>query len=138
MGCRLRSGLAAARVKSLSVQQIAQRLDDRFRLLTGGSRTAPPRQQTLLSTLDWSYALLSAAEQKVLQQLSVFAGGATLEAAEEVCTEDEIQSIEVLDVLSRLVDKSLVTVDRPGGGETPLSFAGNNPSICPSKTVRVG
>ena len=110
-GMPLAIELAAARVRSLSVQQIAQRLDDRFNLLIGGSRTAPLRQQTLASALDWSYALLSEAEQKVLQRLSVFAGGATLEAAESVCTEAGIESTDVLDALSHLVDKSLVTVD---------------------------
>jgi predicted ATPase len=81
-GMPLAIQLAAARVRTLSVQQIAQRLDDRFRLLTGGSRTAPLRQQTLAAALDWSYDLLSATEQKILQRLSVFAGGATLDAAE--------------------------------------------------------
>ncbi len=117
-GMPLAIELAAARVRSLSVQQIAQRLDDRFRLLTSGSRTAPARQQTLLATLDWSYTLLSSIEQKILRRLSIFAGGSTLEAAEAVCVDDEIQSVEVLEVLSRLVDKSLVMVDRPGNGET--------------------
>jgi len=113
-GMPLAIELAAARVRSLSVQQIAQRLDDRFHLLTVGSRTAPLRQQTLAATLDWSYALLSGYEQKVLQGLSVFAGGATLEAVQSVCAEVG----EVLDTLSRLVDKSLVTVVRPERGET--------------------
>jgi non-specific serine/threonine protein kinase len=116
-GMPLAIELAAARVRSLSVQQIAQRLDDRFRLLTGGSRTAPPRHQTLAATLDWSYALLSDTEQKVLQCLSVFAGGATLDAAESVCKGEEIQQTEVLEVLSRLVDKSLVTVHASERGE---------------------
>ncbi|HLO30985.1 MAG TPA: tetratricopeptide repeat protein [Anaerolineales bacterium] len=117
-GMPLAIELAAARVRSLSVQQIAQRLDDRFHLLTGGSRTAPLRQQTLASTLDWSYALLSTQEQKVLQRLSVFAGGATLNAAESVCAGEEIESADVLDALSRLVDKSLVMADKPEDGET--------------------
>ncbi len=115
-GMPLAIELAAARVRSLSVQQIAQRLDDRFHLLTSGSRTAPPRQQTLASTLDWSYALLSEAEQKVLQRLSVFAGGATLEGAESVCGGQ--QAGEVLTLLSHLVDKSLVLVDQPEHGGT--------------------
>ena len=116
-GMPLAIELAAARVRTLSVQQIAQRLDDRFRLLTGGSRTAEPRQQTLVATLDWSYALLSEVERKVLQRLSVFAGGATLEAVEAVCAGKEVESAEVLDVLSRLVEQSLVVVVRPDGGE---------------------
>lgn len=117
-GMPLAIELAAARVRSLSVQQIAQRLDDRFHLLTVGSRTAPPRQQTLAATLDWSYALLSAREQEVLQRLSVFAGGATLQAAEAVCASDEVESAGVLDALSHLVDKSLVIMDESQHGET--------------------
>ena len=117
-GMLLAIELAAARVRSLSVQQIAQRLDDRFNLLIGGSRTAPLRQQTLASALDRSYALLSESEQKVLQRLSVFAGGAMLEAAESVCTEAGIESTEVMDALTHLVDKSLVTVDRLERRET--------------------
>jgi predicted ATPase/DNA-binding CsgD family transcriptional regulator len=117
-GMPLAIELAAARVRSLSVQQIAQKLDDRFHLLTGGSRTAPLRQQTLASTLDWSYALLEETEQKVLQRLSVFAGGATLDAAEAVCSSGGIKSTEMLDTLARLVDKSLVTANRPERGET--------------------
>jgi len=117
-GIPLAIELAAARVRTLSVQQIAQRLDDRFRLLTGGSRTAPPRQQTLSSTLDWSYDLLSMKEQKVMQRLSVFAGGGTLEAAESICADEGVEAGGVLDLLSHLVDKSLVVVDKPEGGET--------------------
>lgn len=116
-GMPLAIELAAARVRSLSVQQIAQRLDDRFQLLTGGSRTAPLRQQTLLSTLDWSYALLSEKEQKVLQRLAVFAGGATLDAAEKVCG-GGADSSEVLDALSHLVDKSLIKADTSERGES--------------------
>lgn len=113
-GMPLAIELAAARVRTLSVQQIAHRLDDRFHLLTVGSRTASPRQQTLAATLDWSYALLSSAEQRVLQGLSVFAGGARLDAVQAVYRDGG----EGLDVLARLVDKSLVTVERPPRGET--------------------
>ena len=115
-GMPLAIELAAARVRGLSVKQIAQRLDERFQLLTTGSRTAPPRQQTLLSTLDWSYALLSEKEQKVLQRLSVFAGNVTLEAAEAVCAGEGVESAEVLDMLFRLVNKSLVMSDLPEAG----------------------
>jgi len=118
-GMPLAIELAAARVRSLSVQQIAQRLDDRFHLLTVGSRTAPRRQQTLSSTLDWSYALLSDAEQNVLQRLSVFASGATLDAAEAVCAGAGVDNSEVLDTLALLVNKSLVTADISGHGGTP-------------------
>ncbi len=117
-GMPLAIELAAARVPSLSIQQIAQRLDDRFHLLTGGSRTAEPKQQTLAATLDWSYALCSEAERKVLQRLSVFSGGWTLDAAETVCAGEGVEAGDVLDLLSLLVDKSLVVVEKPEGGET--------------------
>jgi predicted ATPase/DNA-binding CsgD family transcriptional regulator len=117
-GMPLAIELAAARVRTLSIHEIAQRLDDRFDLLTGGSRTAPLRHQTLAATLDWSYALLSDLEQKVLQGLSIFASGGTLSAIEAICAREDSQSADVLDALSRLVDKSLVTVERPERGET--------------------
>jgi predicted ATPase/DNA-binding CsgD family transcriptional regulator len=117
-GIPLAIELAAARVRALSVDQIAERLDDRFHLLTSGSRTAPARQQTLAAALDWSYALLEEIERKILQRLSIFAGGATLEAAEAVCGGEEIDPYKILDGLSRLVDKSLVVVERPESGET--------------------
>ena len=86
-GIPLAIELAAARLKALSVQEIAARLDDRFRLLTGGSRTAPPRQQTLRATMDWSYELLTRPERLLLQRLAVFAGSFSLEAAEAICGE---------------------------------------------------
>jgi predicted ATPase/class 3 adenylate cyclase len=107
-GIPLAIELAAARVKGLGVDQIAARLDDRFRLLTGGSRTALPRQRTLQATIDWSYRLLTEEERRLLRQLSVFpaGGGWTLEAAEQVC-----QDGDVMDLLLRLVDKSLVVAD---------------------------
>lgn len=116
-GIPLAIELAAARVKSLPVEKIAGRLDDRFRLLTGGSRTALPRQQTLYSMIDWSHSLLSEPERALLRRLSVFAGGWTLEAAEEVCAGENIESVDVVDLLTRLVDKSLVVMeDNRGGG----------------------
>lgn len=111
-GMPLAIELAAARVRALSVKQIAKRLDDRFNLLTTGSRTAPLRQQTLAATLDWSYELLTEAEQRVLQRLAIFAGGISLEAAEAVCICECVKLEEVLDVLSRLVDKSLLVTDQ--------------------------
>src|SRR5205085_7839390 len=86
-GVPLAIELAAARVRAFGPEQIAARLDDRFRLLTGGSRTALPRQQTLRATIDWSYALLSEPERALLRRLAVFAGGWTLEAAEAVCAD---------------------------------------------------
>jgi len=108
-GIPLALELAAARVKALSVEQIAARLDDRFRLLTGGSRTALPRQQTLRALIDWSYDLLTPEEQVLLRRLSVFAGGWTLEAAEAVCSAD------ALDLLTSLVDKSLAVYEEQAG-----------------------
>jgi non-specific serine/threonine protein kinase len=110
-GIPLAIELAASRVKAMQIEQIVERLDDRFRLLTGGSRTAMPHQQTLLSTIDWSYGLLSEAERVLLARLSVFSGGWTLEAAEAVCGETADQPLDVLDALTRLVDKSLVVLD---------------------------
>jgi predicted ATPase/class 3 adenylate cyclase/tetratricopeptide (TPR) repeat protein len=109
-GIPLAIELAAARMRMLSVEQISRRLDDRFRLLTGGARTALPRQQTLRALIDWSYDLLSDDERLLLRRLSVFAGGWTLEAAEEVCSGDDIKVYNVLDLLSQLVNKSLVVV----------------------------
>jgi len=106
-GIPLAIELAAARVKVLSPDQIAARLDDRFRLLTGGSRTALPRQQTLRAMIDWSYSLLSEQEKTLFRRLAVFVGGWTLEAAEAVCGAER-DGVEVLDLLTRLVDKSLV------------------------------
>jgi predicted ATPase/DNA-binding SARP family transcriptional activator len=115
-GIPLAIELAASRVKALPVEQIAARLDDRFRLLTGGSRTALPRQQTLRALIDWSYDLLSEPERVLLHRLSVFAGGWTLEAAEAVCSGDGQEEWEVLDLLTRLVEKSLVQYEA-GKGE---------------------
>ncbi|MBA3950412.1 MAG: AAA family ATPase [Rubrobacter sp.] len=106
-GVPLAIELATARLGTLAVEQIAERLEDSLKLLTGGNRTAEPRQQTLRAALDWSHDLLSEAEQVLLRRLSVFAGGWTLEAAEEVCWGYGIEKDAVLDLLSRLVDKSL-------------------------------
>jgi tetratricopeptide (TPR) repeat protein len=103
--------LAAARVRALTVEQIATRLDDRFRLLTGSSRITVPRHQTLRATIDWSYDLLTEDERAIFRRLSVFAGGCTLEAAEAVCAADPVAEPDVLDLLSRLVDKSLVIAE---------------------------
>lgn len=136
-GIPLALELAAARVKSLGVEDIAARLDDRFRLLTGGSRTALPRQQTLRATIDWSYRLLEEPEKLMLRRLSVFYGGWTLEAAEAITAEfpyrrvpnpkgdrsilepnrdgiplPGIEDWEVLDLMTQLVDKSLVVYDQ--------------------------
>jgi predicted ATPase/DNA-binding SARP family transcriptional activator len=124
-GIPLAIELAAARARVLTPGQIAARLDDRFRLLTGGARGALPRHQTLRALIDWSYDSLPAAEAGLLRRLSVFAGGWTLEAAEAVAS-----STDVLDLLDSLVDRSLVLVDEVAGGlryrllETVRAYAG--------------
>ncbi len=115
-GIPLALELAAARVKVLTPEQIDGRLNDRFRLLTGGLRTALPRQQTLRALVDWSYELLSPAEQCLLRRLSVFHGGRSLAAAEAVCTGGEVAEGEVLDLLSHLAAKSLVVAEAPDTG----------------------
>jgi predicted ATPase/class 3 adenylate cyclase len=114
-GIPLAIELAAARVKVLAVEQIAARLDDRFRLLTGGSRTALPRQQTLRAAMDWSYHLLSETERLLLRRLSVFAGGWALDAAEGICTGRNLEATDILDLLTSLVDKSLVQAETHRG-----------------------
>ena len=116
-GIPLAIELAAARVRSLSPEQISTRLDDRFRLLTGGSRTAMPRQQTLRALVDWSYGLLLEPERALLRRLAVFAGGWTLEAAETVADGDPVEGWEVLDLLTSLVDKSLVSFEHSGSSQ---------------------
>ena len=114
-GIPLAIELAAAWVNVLAPAQIASRLDDRFRLLARGSRTALPRHQTLRATMDWSYELLSKEEKTLLQRLSVFSNGWTLEAAEVICGETPSRTAEILDLLAHLVGKSLVNVDTEGG-----------------------
>jgi predicted ATPase/DNA-binding SARP family transcriptional activator len=116
-GIPLAIELAAARVKLLSPEQIADRLSDRFRLLTGGSRTVLPRQQTLRATMDWSYNLLSPTEHIVLRRLSVFVGGWLLDSAEAVVADslpssESITAEDVLDLLTQLVNKSLVIAEQ--------------------------
>jgi predicted ATPase/class 3 adenylate cyclase len=133
-GIPLAIELAAARLRAFSLEQINARLEDRFRLLTGGGRTAMPRQQTLQAAVDWSYNLLSPSERAVFRRLGVFAGGWTLEAAEAVCADPpahlgggqtvagqppadlSIDAYDVLDLLSRLVDKSLVVGEEQPAG----------------------
>ncbi|MBQ0867859.1 AAA family ATPase [Streptomyces sp. RK75] len=130
-GLPLAIELAAARLRSLTPRQIADRLDDRFRLLTSGSRTVLPRQQTLRAVVDWSWDLLDERERTVVRRLSVFAGGCTLSAAEHVCADGAPEDAEgpaapdarpehghlhpddVLDLLSALVDKSILVADQP-------------------------
>ena len=117
-GIPLAIELAAARVRVLTVEEILDRLDNRFRLLTSGSKTVLPRQQTLHALIEWSYNLLTPAEQQILARLSVFRGGCTLEAAEAVCAGGAIDAFEVLDLLTALVDKSLAFVDRDTDGHS--------------------
>ena len=116
-GIPLALELAAARVRSLSVEEINTRLGQRFRLLTGGSRVALPRQQTLRALIDWSYDLLLGPEKTLLCRLSVFAGGWTVAAAEGVCAGEAIEDWEVLDLLTGLADKSLVVYEEGADGE---------------------
>jgi predicted ATPase/transcriptional regulator with XRE-family HTH domain len=116
-GLPLALELAAARLRTLAPQQVAERLQDRFKLLIGGSRSAPPRHQTLRATLEWSYGLLAESERLVFDRASVFAGGCTLPAAEAVCAGDGIESSDVLDLLTSLVDKSLVQAEPGAAGE---------------------
>ena len=113
-GIPLAIELAAARVRTLPIDKVAARLNDRFRLLQGGDQTALPRQQTLRALMDWSYDLLTEPERALLRRLAVFAGGWTLEAAEAVGTGGALPEADVLDLLSRLVDKSLVVLDAEG------------------------
>ena len=114
-GLPLAIELAAARTRALSLPQIATRLTDRFRLLTGGSRAALPRQQTLAAVVDWSYDLLFDAEQRVFERLSVFPGGCDLATAEATCTDEMLTPDDIADLVRALVDKSLV-VAQPDGG----------------------
>ena len=114
-GIPLAIELAAARVRALPVEEIAKRLSDRFRLLTGGNRSAIPRQQTLQALVDWSYELLTEDEKILLRRLSVFIGGCTLDAAEYVCSDGGIKKVEILDLIARLVDKSLLNYSEENG-----------------------
>ena len=114
-GIPLAIELAVARLRSMTVEEVDRRLDHRFRLLTGGSRTALPRQQTLRSLIDWSYDLLNTVEQALFCRFTVFAGGWTLEAAVAVCGGDGIGEWDVLELLTSLADKNLVVVEERNG-----------------------
>ena len=129
-GIPLALELAAARLRALSVAEINRRLKNRFKLLTGGSVVRDERQQTLRALVDWSYDMLEADEKTVLQRLAVFRGGFDLAAAEAVCADDEVEADDMLDLVTSLVEKSLVTMDqRDGQGrlrmlETIREYAG--------------
>ena len=115
-----------------------RRLEDSLKLLTGG-RTADPRHRTLRATLEWSHELLSEPERVLFRRLSVFAGGWTLEAAEEVCSGEGIEQDDVLDLLSELVDKSLVVAEAcRGGGRAALQDAGARPPVRPERLQERG
>jgi predicted ATPase len=116
-GIPLAIELAAARVKVLSVPHLAERLNERFKILTGGSRSALPRQKTLSALLDWSYDLLAPQEQLLFARLGIFAGGFSLDAATNVCGGDGLDEIDILDLLGSLTDKSLVVADTSGTHE---------------------
>jgi non-specific serine/threonine protein kinase len=130
-GIPLAIELAAPRLRSMSVEELSQRLDQRFALLTDGSRAALPRHRTLRSMIDWSYDLLTDPEQSMLRRASVFAGGWTLASAEEVCAGDGIDRSAVIDLLASLVDKSLIVADERDGAtryrmlETVRQYAGD-------------
>ena len=113
-GMPLAIELAAARLRTMTIEQLANRLDDRFRLLTSGSRTALPRHKTLRAVVDWSWELLTDAERTVLRRLSVFSGGASLEAAERVCLGDAVEQDQVLELLTSLAEKSLLVTAGDG------------------------
>jgi predicted ATPase/DNA-binding SARP family transcriptional activator len=113
-GMPLAIELAAARLRTMSFDQLAHRLDDRFRLLTSGSRTALPRHRTLRAVVDWSWELLTDAERMVLRRLSVFSGGASLEAAERVCAGTGVEQEDVLELLTSLAEKSLLLTEGDG------------------------
>ena len=113
-GMPLAIELAAARLRTMSLDQLAHRLDDRFRLLTGGSRTGLPRHRTLRAVVDWSWELLTDAERMVLRRLAVFSGGASLEAAERVCAGDAVEQEQVLELLTSLTEKSLLLTEGDG------------------------
>ena len=114
-GIPLAIELAAARTRALSVENIAARLDDRFRLLKGGDKTALPRQQTLRALIDWSFDLLAEPERVLLRRLAVFSGGFTVDAAEAVCSVGDERRSSVVEALSNLVEKSLVVLEFEGG-----------------------
>ncbi|MGH3408085.1 MAG: BTAD domain-containing putative transcriptional regulator, partial [Streptosporangiaceae bacterium] len=113
-GMPLAIELAAARLRTMSLDQLARRLDDRFRLLTGGSRTALPHHRTLRAVVDWSWELLTDAERIVLRRLAVFSGGASLDAAEQVCGGDAVEPADVLELLTAVADKSLLRTEGDG------------------------
>src|SRR5690606_37859527 len=123
-GIPLAIELAAARIKVLSPQALLVRLGSRLELLTGGARDLPARQKTMRATIAWSYDLLDDAEKRLFQRLSVFAGGATLEAAEAICNPNGDLGVDVLDGIASLVDESLLQEEDGGNGEIRFTMLG--------------
>ena len=115
----------------LPPQALLARLESRLKVLTGGARDLPARQQTLRGAIDWSYNLLDPGEQTLFAWLSVFVGGCTLEAVEDVCARAGGLPDDVLDGLSSLVDKSLLRQEDPAIGRTAIHHAGDDPRVCP-------
>lgn len=137
-GIPLALELAAARLRMLTVEQIAERLNDRFRLLTGGRRTALPRQQTLLALIDWSWNLLDEQEHILLRRLSVFAGGWTIEAAQVVSGFDPLDEFDVFDLMEQLINKSLVTVQYLTEGEARYGMLESIRQYAQNKLIEAG
>jgi len=137
-GIPLALELAAARLRMLTVEQIAARLNDRFRLLTGGRRTALPRQQTLQALIEWSWNLLDEPERVLLRRLSVFLGGWTLEAAQTVAGFDPLDEFDVFDALEQLINKSLVIVRHPSDSEVRYNMLESIRQFAQDKLFEVG
>ncbi len=133
-GLPLAIELAAARVKVLSPSSMRTRLTSRLQLLTGGARDMPERQQTLRAAIDWSYDLLTPAEQKLFRRLAVFVGGCTLEGAEAVCDARGDLDLDLLDGMASMVDKSLAQQVEPARGEITLRDAGDDSRVRSGKT----
>lgn len=136
-GIPLAIELAAARIKVLSPQELAKRLDERFRVLTGGDRSALPRHQTMRALIDWSYDLLSEEERTLFRKLSIFAGGFTLESAAAVCGDETLDELAVLELLTSLVDKSLMHAE-PGGDVTRYGLLESTRQYAREKLIERG
>jgi predicted ATPase/DNA-binding SARP family transcriptional activator len=140
-GMPLAIELAAARLRTMTIEQLANRLDDRFRLLTSGSRTALPRHKTLRAVVDWSWDLLTDAERMVLRRLSVFSGGVSLEAAERVCAAPAVEQDEVLELLTSLAEKSLLVTEgdsAPGDGALRYRMLGTIKEYAADRLTEAG
>ena len=135
-GMPLAIELAAARVRALSLDEIVGSLHDRFRLLTGGARTAVRRQQTLRASVDWSHALLTETERILFRRLAVFLGGFDLDAAQAVAGDAEVERYQILDQLALLVDKSLVVAEN-SQWPNAIPVVGNCPPVCAGEARRV-